>query len=168
MRDIAALTPDTQAAYLLLREFSNREQVLPGFIIAETLRTCDRQNELFAQGPSVTRAQGCMSWHVMGRAFDIHAEGMTCENIRPLGRFWESLGGIWGGRWGDCVHFEWHPGKKMEEVCYAPASCGFHKMPLSYPRLASGSPIKTALGVAAGVALTWYVWQNRAVLLPRR
>lgn len=27
--------------------------------------------------------------------------------ILPLGEFWESLGGTWGGRFGDAEHFSW-------------------------------------------------------------
>lgn len=33
-----------------------------------------------------------------------------------LGQYWESLGGVWGGRWKDpCdpYHFEWGPGLKL-------------------------------------------------------
>jgi len=27
------------------------------------------------------------------------------DDHRPLGEFWESLGGTWGGRWGDGNHY---------------------------------------------------------------
>jgi hypothetical protein len=27
------------------------------------------------------------------------------EDHRPLGEYWESLGGTWGGRWGDGNHY---------------------------------------------------------------
>ena len=29
------------------------------------------------------------------------------EDHRPLGEFWEKLGGIWGGRFDDGNHYEW-------------------------------------------------------------
>lgn len=29
------------------------------------------------------------------------------EDHEPLGRFWEFLGGVWGGRWGDGNHYQW-------------------------------------------------------------
>ena len=29
------------------------------------------------------------------------------EDHRPLGEFWESLGGSWGGRWDDGNHYSW-------------------------------------------------------------
>ncbi len=29
------------------------------------------------------------------------------EAHRPLGEFWEHLGGTWGGRWGDGDHYSW-------------------------------------------------------------
>ena len=29
------------------------------------------------------------------------------EDHQPLGEFWESIGGTWGGRWGDGNHYSW-------------------------------------------------------------
>jgi hypothetical protein len=29
----------------------------------------------------------------------------TTEDHRPLGEFWESIGGSWGGQWGDGNHY---------------------------------------------------------------
>lgn len=29
----------------------------------------------------------------------------STESHRPLGEYWESLGGSWGGRWGDGNHY---------------------------------------------------------------
>ena len=31
----------------------------------------------------------------------------TTEAHRPLGEWWESIGGIWGGGWDDGNHYEW-------------------------------------------------------------
>ena len=33
------------------------------------------------------------------------------EDHKPLGIFWESIGGTWGGRWGDGNHYSWGEGK---------------------------------------------------------
>lgn len=29
------------------------------------------------------------------------------QSHEPFGRLWESLGGVWGGRWADGNHYEW-------------------------------------------------------------
>jgi hypothetical protein len=42
-------------------------------------------------------------------AFDYAAPSKQDQN--DLGQVWESWGGVWGGRFGDPVHFEW-PGFK--------------------------------------------------------
>jgi hypothetical protein len=35
------------------------------------------------------------------------------EDHRPLGEFWESIGGTWGGRFNDGNHYSWeHEGRK--------------------------------------------------------
>ena len=31
----------------------------------------------------------------------------STEDHRPLGEYWESIGGIWGGRFDDGNHYEW-------------------------------------------------------------
>lgn len=43
------------------------------------------------------------SLHEQGRAFDV--VGHPAE-LRRLGMLWESVGGRWGGRFGDPIHFE--------------------------------------------------------------
>lgn len=43
------------------------------------------------------------SLHGQGRALDLHADPAT---LRRLGLWWESLGGRWGGRFHDPIHFE--------------------------------------------------------------
>lgn len=43
------------------------------------------------------------SLHEQGRAIDLHANDAT---LRRLGHWWESLGGRWGGRFHDPIHFE--------------------------------------------------------------
>ena len=35
----------------------------------------------------------------------------TTEAHKPFGEFWESIGGTWGGRWGDGNHYSFGEGK---------------------------------------------------------
>src|SRR5207244_3197192 len=44
------------------------------------------------------------SYHEFGRAFDI--EGPSKSQLAAMGQLWESMGGRWGGRFGDEIHFE--------------------------------------------------------------
>lgn len=58
------------------------------------------------------------SLHYIGLAkdFDLFKNGkylINTEDHRPLGEFWESIGGTWGGRFGDGNHYSIeHEGKK--------------------------------------------------------
>lgn len=121
---MTSITADTQAALDLLLRFSEGN-LGKSFKVTSSVRTCQQQNSLYAQGRSapgqiVTNAQGCMSWHVLGRAIDISIEGGKDSDYRALGDYWQSLGGVWGGSFTgfyDPVHFEWHPGTKIEQVC---------------------------------------------------
>lgn len=77
-------------------------------------RSCQEQADIFAQGSGATHANLCRSWHVLGRAVDLHLEPDAYASYETLGRLWEEMGGIWGGRWtsqfgaeGDRFHFEW-------------------------------------------------------------
>ena len=52
------------------------------------------------------------SWHEKGLAIDLNlfkdGEYLTrTKDYEPLGKFWESLGGTWGGRFKDGNHFSW-------------------------------------------------------------
>ena len=102
------------------------------------VRSCALQNSLYAQGrttagPIVTDAQGCNSWHVVGRAIDADPADPSSgaiitdqSNYTLLGSLWTNLGGVWGGTFtslGDFGHFEFHPGLQIEDICPDPASC---------------------------------------------
>jgi len=50
------------------------------------------------------------SAHEYGYAFDMIVSPLS--DLISAGEYWESLGGIWGGRIGDEVHFE-YPGFKV-------------------------------------------------------
>jgi len=54
------------------------------------------------------------SRHELGRAFDIFFapyKGLSTAELtrvlEPVGKAWESIGGRWGGRFKDPIHFEW-------------------------------------------------------------
>jgi len=125
------LEPDTRALVVrLIREGSARGLDLR---LTSGRRSCARQNALYAQGRTtpgqvVTKAPGCRSWHVWGRAADVtlHEGGKpvwASPIYAELGALWESWGGIWGGRFDDDGHFEYHPGLRIETVCPDPAAC---------------------------------------------
>lgn len=123
------LTADTQSALSDLRLFAQRVG-LP-FRVRSARRSCATQNRLFEMGRSVpgqivTNARGCISWHVLGRAVDITIDGGSRDDYAVLGRRWEEMGGVWGGRFSeidDVGHFEWHPGMTIEEECPNPDAC---------------------------------------------
>jgi hypothetical protein len=54
-------------------------------------------------------------------AFDYAAPSKQDQN--DLGQVWESWGGVWGGRFGDPVHFEW-PGFKGVVPAASTSRCG--------------------------------------------
>jgi peptidoglycan L-alanyl-D-glutamate endopeptidase CwlK len=128
-RDLADLTPDTRSAVTRLLSFAKSRGLVPR--IDYTRRTCAEQAAIYEQGRStpgsiVTNAQGCGSYHVLGRAIDINIGSERCKDYEELGRFWESIGGVWGGRFAldDCVHFEWpHPTLGLRELCPPGISC---------------------------------------------
>lgn len=52
------------------------------------------------------------SWHEKGLAIDLNAFKdsiylQRTEDHDPLGIYWETLGGTWGGRWDDGNHYSW-------------------------------------------------------------
>ena len=51
--------------------------------------------------PSVVYPPAEHSYHESGLAVDLES-----SQLSTLGRFWESLGARWGGRFGDPVHFD--------------------------------------------------------------
>ncbi len=74
-------------------------------------RTCAEQQGQVDLGYS--QADFCRSMHVLGHAADIDIVPNTCANYTKLGEWWESQGGVWGGRWkqfgacGDAGHFHY-------------------------------------------------------------
>lgn len=75
--------------------------------ITSTRRTWSEQQQLydaFLRGESkYPAAPPGQSMHQVGRAFDLVA---PIEILEQLGQIWESVGGTWGGRAADPIHFE--------------------------------------------------------------
>ncbi len=82
--------------------------------ITETIRSQERQRELYAQGR--TRPGPVVTWtlnsaHLSGRAFDFTVVGAPEYDDDPeawefAGTLGEDLGMRWGGSFGDYGHFE--------------------------------------------------------------
>lgn len=124
MSSLQTLTPDAQIAFERLFGFAQLFGYDPQ--IRSARRSCAEQEDLFnlgrtVPGAIVTGARGCQSWHVLGRALDLDlGNGATREDYEFLGKQWERMGGVWGGRFtniGDPGHFEWHPGRTISEEC---------------------------------------------------
>ena len=103
----------------------------------------------------------------MGRATDVDLldeSGRTlsdCASYTRLGEAWESLGGVWGGRFGgfgacgDAGHLEWHPGMSISDVCPDPGKCSEVEatdIPTSRPANFSPLILGAVAGAAAGIA----------------
>jgi hypothetical protein len=84
-------------------------------VITSTRRDEDQQRELYecfrrTGCSNCRRGPGCYpaappgrSWHDRGLAFDLK---LTPRRYREAGALWERLGGTWGGRFGDEIHFD--------------------------------------------------------------
>lgn len=75
--------------------------------VTSTRRSEDTQRQLY-----VNWLNGCSkypaaapghSMHQIGAAFDLE---LVPGDYTPAGEFWESIGGTWGGRFNDPIHFE--------------------------------------------------------------
>lgn len=141
-------------------------------------RTCAQQNALFSQsrdteGPMVTEARGCQSWHVLGRAVDLSVAGGV-PAYAELGALWKSWGGGWGGDFDfqDYGHFEWHPGMTISGTCPTGTEHCDEGPPWADDRpLLSRPGVQAVLGITlAGAALVVAhdVLRPKARLLPVR
>jgi hypothetical protein len=69
--------------------------------------------ELTFGDAAATSGHRAGSFHYKRLAIDLNLfrDGVyltETEDHEPLGIFWESLGGSWGGRWGDGNHYSWN------------------------------------------------------------
>lgn len=91
--------------------------------VTSTLRTYSYQAKLYrdflAGRNAYPVAPPGTSAHELGLAFDIVTSPMSA--LADLGTVWEGWGGVWGGRFGDEVHFEF-PGATQHAVRSRPAS----------------------------------------------
>ena len=75
--------------------------------VSSVYRTAQYQRQLylaFLRGESrYPAAPPGRSYHEYGRAFDLIGPP---EVLQQLGETWEAVGGRWGGRFGDPIHFE--------------------------------------------------------------
>lgn len=99
-------------------------------IITETLRSKERQDELYAQGRTktgniVTNVKGGYSWHNWGVAFDIvpikngKADWSDIATFDKCGQIGESFGLEWGGRWTSFIdrpHFQFNFGIGFKDL----------------------------------------------------
>jgi hypothetical protein len=117
------LTPQTAQKIDELLRFADKNGISAS--VVSTRRSCAEQNAIYAGGAGVvTEARGCQSWHVWGRAADLHIDGPS-SGYAVLGAEWKRMGGKWGGdfSFGDLGHFEWHPGLTIEDVCPDQSYC---------------------------------------------
>ncbi len=141
-------------------------------------RTCAKQREIYLQGRTVpgqivTYADGCQSWHVAGRAVDLEvidaATGLSAPEslYGELGALWQRQGGVWGGTFPgfvDYVHFEWHPGLRIEDVCPVPAAC----QDTAVDTLGPGALAWAAAGTVVAATAAWLFWDDLSALAQKR
>lgn len=115
LKGVNALYPDFRDKIVQL--ISNMKNLGKSIYLVEGFRTAKRQNDLFIQLPSVTKAKGLQSYHNFGCAADF---AFTDWNYTPPSFSWwdtlqkeaEKLGLISGNGWKpfqDKPHVEWHP-----------------------------------------------------------
>lgn len=96
-----ALVPYGKALYAAIRRAD------PAAVVTSVGRTRSDQERLYARWKAgLSRypvAVPGTSKHERGLAFDISAHPAVLE---AAGRAWESIGGRWGGRFNDPIHFE--------------------------------------------------------------
>jgi len=140
--------------------------------VLSALRTCDQQNKIYQQGRTtpgaiVTKARGCISFHVLGRAIDFgftDRKGTQQEYAR-IGELAKSLGFKWGGDFKgfpDLGHVEFHPGVTIEQLCPDPDDCEAAlqrsreldlRTDQERPEQGSSSDVSPLVGVALGLGV---------------
>ena len=126
--NFSSLIPELQPWATKLLDLAVRAGVRPQ--VTSTYRTLQQQTKLYDQflaGQSkYPVAPPGTSAHEFGYAFDLAVDNST--DLTDLGTVWEQWGGVYGGRFGDPVHFEYpgfSPGVRPQAVASpAPSSCG--------------------------------------------
>jgi hypothetical protein len=141
-------------------------------------RTCVQQQEQAKLGYS--HADLCRGMHVLGHAVDLDLSPNACATYTKLGQWWESQGGVWGGRWtqfgacGDAGHFHYgFNGAQAVPTSVCPSGVSLEqckKIREQYLDAAftSGAPIARTSGlligsliIAVGVGFVWAVTRVR-------
>jgi len=80
-------------------------QQFPGVRVTSTYRAYSDQLRLWLNrsNNAYPVAPPGRSYHEYGRAFDVVGPPGT---LIAMGRLWEQVGGTWGGRGGDPIHFQ--------------------------------------------------------------
>lgn len=120
----AMLHPNLRGPLQSLREYAEESQM--PFQIVSTFRTFPEQEAIYGQGRTtagkiVSNARGGESYHNYGLAFDVallpgQGGSSQASALANLGAFWEKIGGVWGGDFGDTDHFEYHPGFEWQDL----------------------------------------------------
>lgn len=173
---IADIVPEARPAFEALIKQAQTMGLQPSVGKNGAGRTCATQQSLKAQGPSVTGAGMCRSFHVLGLALDIDIYPSSCANYTKLGELWESWGGTWGGRWtqfgtcGDARHFQWSGGQQSvpESICPSTVSLAeCEALRAQYLGSAFGTSALTKAGtaiaiggVAVAAAILWRAYSG--------
>lgn len=141
---LSRLVPELQPWARSLIDVSIRAGA--GGRVTSTFRTLAQQtklyNEYLAGNARYPVARPGTSAHEYGMAFDLAVPDKTDQS--DLGKVWESWGGVWGGHYGDPVHFEF-PGFK------APGSQTAPKTGCSKVTSALASTADFVLGFVPGI-----------------
>jgi hypothetical protein len=103
---LGALVPQLRPWAAALLDVATRANIRP--VVTSTYRSHTKQAALYQQflagkSPYPVAPPGT-SAHEYRMAFDVAVDNLS--DLNDLGSVWESWGGVWGGRFGDPVHFE--------------------------------------------------------------
>jgi len=134
--------------------------------VTSTLRTYAEQKRLYdhyLQGLSpYPAAPPGHSAHEYGYAFDMVVAPI--EDLVDVGEYWESLGGIWGGRKGDDVHFEYPGFRQAYGRLVSQAQNADENSPGLFGKAVSfGASLLVPVPVSLGVSLGEFVQTHPSV-----
>jgi D-alanyl-D-alanine carboxypeptidase len=123
MASLGRLRPELRPWAERLLSVANTARINP--VVTSAYRTHAQQAKLYAARASSRYpvAVPGTSAHEYGLAFDLNVTP-DGTNLADLGAVWQSWGGVWGGTFGDPVHFEF-PGFAAPQTAAAHSrSCG--------------------------------------------
>lgn len=117
MTSLDALIPALRAPAHALVALAGRAGVQPR--VTSTFRSHAEQARLYrrflAGQQRYPVAPPGSSAHEYGYAFDMITSAMDPTDLADLGTVWKSWGGVWGGEFGDPIHFE-YPGFSKPQI----------------------------------------------------